>query len=138
MLHAAIPALAAHVVNAHIPQRHDTVVSADLGIVADQESEDVWLGSQHCIMYCATPLCLVHSKGVCALLQEVRGAWRMPACIAPTQAPRSQYRRSSSNICAIMLFPPGARVSLPQQRTVFNSRGETQQYLLPPSAGGFT
>ena len=84
-----IPALAAHVVNTHIPQRHDAVVSMDLGIVADQEPEDVRLGPQHRVMDRAAPLRLVHSKGVCALLQEVRCAGRLPACAAPNEAPRS-------------------------------------------------
>ena len=90
LLDGAIPALAAHVVHTHIPQRRDAVVSMDLGVIADQEPEDVWLGPQHCVVDRAAPLGLVHGKSIRALFQQVCCARCVPACIARCQVLQPQ------------------------------------------------
>ena len=73
------PALAAHVMYTHIPQRHAPVLRVDLGIVADEHLEHIRLGAHHCVVDGAAPLRLVDCKGVGTLPQQILRAIRMPA-----------------------------------------------------------
>ena len=73
------PALAAHVMHTHIAQRHAAILCVDLGVIADEHPQCIWLRPQHCIVDGAAPVGPVHSKSICALLQEIGCTVCMPA-----------------------------------------------------------
>ncbi len=73
------PALAAHVMDAHVAQRQLAVLGVHLGCGAQQHLEHVHLLVRDRVVDRAAPLVLVHAEGICVLLQEVRYAIAPPA-----------------------------------------------------------
>ena len=91
------PALAAHVVHAHIAQRHAAVLRVNLGIIADEHLKHIRLGAHDGIVDGAAPLRLINCKGVGALPQQILRAIRMPACMHVLSSNVSQVSLSADD-----------------------------------------
>lgn len=62
------PALAAHVMDADVAQRHLAVLGVHLGVVAEQQLEHVGVPVHHRVVDGAAALVLVHSKDIRPLI----------------------------------------------------------------------